>query len=102
MLPGMRLPEEKMGQIDDKPMRRMRAMIGSMTIKERRSPKLINGSRKRRIAAGSGTTVQQVNQLLKQFTQMQSMMKKMKGGKGKRMLAQMAAKMGGMGGMPRM
>jgi signal recognition particle subunit SRP54 len=105
MMPGVRLPEEQMGQIDDKPMRRMRAMIGSMTIKERAHPKLINGSRKRRIAAGSGTTVQQVNQLLKQFTQMQSMMKKMKGGKGKRMLAQLAGKMGGMGGMggmPRM
>jgi signal recognition particle subunit SRP54 len=102
MLPGMRLPEEKMGQIDDKPMRRMRAMIGSMTIKERSYPKIINGSRKRRIAAGSGTTVQQVNQLLKQFTQMQSMMKKMKGGKGKRLMAQLAGKMGGMGGMPRM
>ncbi|HXH64757.1 MAG TPA: signal recognition particle protein [Mariprofundaceae bacterium] len=106
MLPGMRLPEEAMGRIDDKPMRRMRAMIGSMTIKERRSPKLINGSRKRRIAAGSGTTVQEVNQLLKQFAQVQSMMKKMKGGKGRRLMAQLAGKMGGMGGgmggMPRM
>jgi signal recognition particle subunit SRP54 len=102
MMPGMRLPEEALGKIDDKPMRRMRAMIGSMTVKERSHPKLINGSRKRRIAAGSGTTVQEVNQLLKQFAQMQSMMKKMKGGKGRRLMAQLAGKMGGMGGMPGM
>ncbi len=102
MLPGMRLPEEAMGKIDDKPMRRMRAMINSMTAKERTHPKLINGSRKRRIAAGSGTTVQELNQMLKQFAQMQTMMKKMKGGKGKRLMAQIAGKMGGMGGMPKM
>jgi signal recognition particle subunit SRP54 len=102
MMPGMRLPEEALGKIDDKPMRRMHAMIGSMTVKERSHPKLINGSRKRRIAAGSGTTVQEVNQLLKQFAQMQSMMKKMKGGKGRRLMAQLAGKMGGMGGMPGM
>jgi len=101
-MPGMRLPEEALGKIDDKPMRRMHAMIGSMTVKERSHPKLINGSRKRRIAAGSGTTVQEVNQLLKQFAQMQSMMKKMKGGKGRRLMAQLAGKMGGMGGMPGM
>ena len=102
MMPGMRLPEEALGRIDDKPMRRMRAMIGSMTVKERNHPKIINGSRKRRIAAGSGTSVQEVNQLLKQFAQMQSMMKKMKGGKGRRLMAQLAGKMGGMGGMPGM
>ncbi|MDQ6987550.1 MAG: signal recognition particle protein, partial [Mariprofundaceae bacterium] len=99
MLPGVKLPAEAMAQMDDKPTRRMQAMVYSMTPKERRYPKLVNGSRKKRIAAGSGTTVQAVNQMLKQFTQMQKMMKKMKGSKGKRMMAQMAGKLGGLGGM---
>lgn len=57
---------------------RMEAMINSMTRKEREKPEIIKGSRKRRIAAGSGTTVQEVNRLLKQFDDMQRMMKKMK------------------------
>jgi signal recognition particle subunit SRP54 len=56
------------------------AIINSMTPHERQFPAIIKGSRKRRIAAGSGTQVQDVNQLLKQFMQMQKMMKKMKGG----------------------
>lgn len=99
MLPGMKLPQEALSQIDDKPIRHMQAMVYSMTPKERAYPKIINGSRKRRIAAGSGTSVQEVNKMLKQFTQMQKMMKKMKGGKGRRMMAQMMGKMGG-GGMP--
>jgi len=98
MLPGVKLPAEALAQMDDKPTRRMQAMVYSMTPKERRYPKLVNGSRKKRIAAGSGTTVQAVNQMLKQFTQMQKMMKKMKGSKGKRMMAQMAGKLGGLGG----
>jgi len=106
MMPGMRLPEGALDQVDDKPMRRMQAIIYSMTSRERQYTKLINGSRKRRIAAGSGTSVQEVNQLLKQFAQMQKMMKKMKGSKGKRMMAQLAGKLGGMGGgmpgMPKM
>jgi len=99
MLPGMKLPQEALSQIDDKPIRHMQAMVYSMTPKERAYPKIINGSRKRRIAAGSGTSVQEVNKMLKQFTQMQKMMKKMKGAKGRRMMAQMMGKMGG-GGMP--
>ncbi len=98
MLPGVKLPQEAMAQMDDKPMKRMQAMVYSMTWKERRYPKLINGSRKKRIAAGSGTSIQELNKMLKQFTQMQKMMKKMKGSKGKRMIAQMAGKLGGMGG----
>jgi signal recognition particle subunit SRP54 len=57
----------------------MEAIINSMTPKERQFPDLIKGSRKKRIAAGSGTLVQDVNQLLKQFTQMQKMMKQMSG-----------------------
>jgi len=98
MLPGVKIPKEAMAQMDDKPMKRMQAMVYSMTPRERRYPKLINGSRKKRIAAGSGTSIQALNQMLKQFTQMQKMMKKMKGSKGKRMMAQMAGKLGGMGG----
>ena len=76
----------------------MQAMVYSMTPKERRYPKFINGSRKRRIATGSGTSVQELNQMLKQFAQTQKMMKKMKGNKGKRMMAQMASRFSGMGG----
>jgi signal recognition particle subunit SRP54 len=57
----------------------MEAIISSMTPKERARPDIIKGSRKKRIAAGSGTQVQDINKLLKQFTQMQKMMKKMKG-----------------------
>jgi signal recognition particle subunit SRP54 len=84
-LPGMpNLPQGAMSQMDDRHIARMEAIINSMTPKERRFPDIIKGSRKRRIAAGSGTQVQDVNRLLKQFTQMQKMMKKMgKGGMGK-------------------
>jgi signal recognition particle subunit SRP54 len=84
-LPGMpNLPQAAMNQVDDRHIARMEAIINSMTPKERRFPDIIKGSRKRRIAAGSGTQVQDVNRLLKQFTQMQKMMKKMgKGGMGK-------------------
>ncbi len=84
-LPGMpNLPKGAMNQVDDRQLARMEAIINSMTPKERQFPDIIKGSRKRRIAAGSGTQVQDVNRLLKQFTQMQKMMKKMgKGGMGK-------------------
>ncbi|RMG91054.1 MAG: signal recognition particle protein [Zetaproteobacteria bacterium] len=97
MLPGVKLPQEALAQMDDRPIKRMQAMIYSMTPQERRHPKIINGSRKRRIAAGSGTSVQELNRMLKQFAQMQKMMKKMKGAKGRRMLAQMAGRFGAMG-----
>lgn len=81
-LPGMgNLPAMTKNQIDDKLLIKMEAMINSMTHKERRFPDIIKGSRKRRIAAGSGTEVQEINRLLKQFTQMQKMMKRFsKGG----------------------
>ncbi|MDQ6967252.1 MAG: signal recognition particle protein, partial [Mariprofundaceae bacterium] len=102
MLPGVNLPKEALSQVDDKPMKRMQAMVYSMTGKERQYPKLINGSRKKRIAAGSGTSIPELNKMLKQFSQMQKMMKKMKGGKGKRMMSQMMGQFGGMGGMPKM
>ena len=95
-MPGMNGMSDKVkGQIDDKQFVHMEAIIQSMTPKERARPDLIKGSRKRRIAAGSGRTVQEVNRLLKQFTQMQKMMKKMKGGGLKKMMR-------GLGGMPGM
>ena len=79
-LPGMgNMSEQVKGQMDDKVTVRMEAMINSMTPAERQRPDIIKGSRKRRIAAGSGTQIQDVNKLLKQFTQMQKMMKKMSG-----------------------
>jgi signal recognition particle subunit SRP54 len=70
----------------DKDLRRQIAIINSMTRKERRNPGIIDGSRRRRIAAGSGTQVQDVNRLLKQFMEMQRVMKSMKGGRLQRML----------------
>ncbi len=97
-MPGMaNVPDAVKNNIDDKQFTRLEAIINSMTPHERRFPQVIKGSRKRRIAAGSGTQVQDVNRLLKQFTQMQKMMKKMsKGGMGK-----MLRGLGGLkGGMP--
>jgi signal recognition particle subunit SRP54 len=80
-LPGMnQIPEHVKNKASDKEMGKLVAIINSMTPHERQFPAIIKGSRKRRIAAGSGTQVQDVNQLLKQFMQMQKMMKKMKGG----------------------
>ncbi|HSH03973.1 MAG TPA: signal recognition particle protein [Anaerolineae bacterium] len=75
-------------------LKRVEAIIQSMTIEERQKPKLIKASRKRRIAAGSGTSVREVNDLLKQFRQMQQMMKKLRGAGGRRG--------GGMGALQRM
>ncbi len=80
---------------DDKALKRQIALINSMTRAERRFPKTINGSRRKRIAAGSGLQVQDVNRLLKQFTQMEKMMKKMARGGMKKMLRGMPG-----GGMP--
>ena len=82
MLPGSKL-KLKEGDFDEKKMERTRAIILSMTPKERDNPQIINSSRKRRIALGSGTTVQEINQLLKQFEQTKLLMKQMKGGKGR-------------------
>ncbi|MFI0376776.1 MAG: signal recognition particle protein, partial [Candidatus Thiodiazotropha sp.] len=86
-LPGMgEIPDHVINQVNDKEIRRLIAIINSMTPHERTFPAVIKGSRKRRIAAGSGTQVQDVNKLLKQFMQMQKMMKKMKGGGMKKMM----------------
>ena len=81
-LPGIgQLPQNVRDQVNDRELHRMLAIIRSMTPQERRFPDIIKGSRRRRIATGSGSQVQDVNRLLKQFTQMQKMMKKMsKGG----------------------
>ena len=87
-LPGAgQLPEHAKNRINDTEFVKFEAMINSMTVQERRFPALIKGSRKRRIATGSGTRIQDVNRLLKQFTQMQKMMKRMrkKGGLGRMM-----------------
>lgn len=93
-LPGVSgLPEDVKGKLDDKLTHRMEAIISSMTPAERRNPEIIKGSRKRRIAAGSGMQIQDVNRLLKQFDQMQRMMKKISGKGGMRKL------MSGMKGM---
>lgn len=84
MIPGMGQMKSKMGISDqdaEKNMKRVEAIICSMTMQERRNPKVINANRKRRIAQGSGTSVQEVNQLLKQFRDMQDLMQKI--GKGK-------------------
>jgi signal recognition particle subunit SRP54 len=64
-------------QIDERKLKRMEAIILSMTPEERRNPDIIDGSRKRRIARGSGTTVQEVNQLLRQFKAMRDTMKRL-------------------------
>ncbi|HVN49296.1 MAG TPA: signal recognition particle protein [Bacteroidota bacterium] len=85
MIPGMnKLPAN--AEIDEKGLVRVEAIIHSMTKQERTRPSIINGSRRRRIAVGSGTTVQEVNRLLKQFDDMQKMMKRFSKGNARRML----------------
>jgi signal recognition particle subunit SRP54 len=114
MLPGM--PKEmKNAQIGDDQVKVTEAIIRSMTLEERRDPSIINGSRRSRIAKGSGTEVADINRLVKQFTEMQKMMKKMgglakpqgKGGKGKpgkinkrQAMQQLGDMFGGQGGIP--
>ena len=80
MLPGIGKMKRQLDEanIDETIVKRQEAIIGSMTKAERRNPKLLNGSRRRRIASGSGTSVQDVNRLLKQYQDMAGMMKKMK------------------------
>lgn len=96
-LPGMsQMPQQAMQQVNDKTMNQTVAIINSMTPKERRIPKIIVGSRKKRIAQGSGTQIQDVNRLLKQFEQMQKMMKKFTKPGG---MQKMMRGIGGMAGM---
>ena len=80
MMPGL-AGKVKEGDIDEGKLERTKAIILSMTKKERTDPTIINSSRKKRIAAGSGTTVQEINQLLKQFDQTKQLIKQLKGGK---------------------
>ncbi|MBQ1976161.1 MAG: signal recognition particle protein, partial [Clostridia bacterium] len=86
MIPGMKPGALKDAQIDEKALGRTEAIILAMTPKERQKPDIINASRKKRIAAGSGTSVVEVNKLLRQFEQMSKMFKQLGGmtGKGKR------------------
>jgi signal recognition particle subunit SRP54 len=93
LLPGVGTQLKDMDwSVPEKEMAKVEAIIRSMTAKERRSPELINGSRRKRIATGAGVTVQEINQLLNQFEQMRRMMRAMSSGKG----------MPGMPGMPPM
>ena len=81
MIPGLK--GAKLPAAGDKDLKKVEAIIGSMTLMERRQPAVINGRRRKRIALGSGTRVEDVNRLLKQFNQMRKMMKTMVGGKNK-------------------
>ena len=102
-LPGMgQVPESVKSQVTGKEVPRMVAIINSMTKRERRNPALLNGSRRARIAKGSGTTPAQVNQMLKQYQQMEKMMSKLSAGGLKGMMRGMKGLMGpgGMGGFP--
>jgi signal recognition particle subunit SRP54 len=96
-MPGMgQLPDQVKGRVNDRQTVSMIAIINSMTPQERRFPDVIRGSRKRRIATGSGTSIQEVNRMLKQFSQMQRMMKKFGKGGMKGMMRKMAAMKGQM------
>ena len=95
MIPGVG-KQLKDVDVDDRQMARVEAIIKSMTKKELAKPDIINASRKRRIAAGCGLTVEEVNRLLKQYEQMKKMFKQFGGKNGKR---KMMRGMGGMGGL---
>ena len=105
MLPGVKASDLEGATMDEKLLQRMEAIILSMTPAEREDPKLLNSSRKKRIAAGSGTQVVDINRLLKQFDMLQAMTKQFSGGKMPKNLRKMMGKKGrggfpGMGGMP--
>lgn len=102
-LPGMgKLPQGAQNEMNDKFIAKTIAIINSMTFKERRIPKIIAGSRKRRIALGSGTQIQDVNRLLKQFMQMQKMMQKMSKPGGMKQMMRGMNGLPGLGGLPGM
>jgi signal recognition particle subunit SRP54 len=82
MIPGMKMPAG--ATVDEQALGRTEAIIQSMTKEERGKPGIINGSRRKRIALGSGTSVQEVNRLLKQFEEMQKLMKKLSRGNARR------------------
>ena len=101
MIPGMKKAQAAMaaGNVDDRVLIRMDAMIGSMTPKERAKPELLQAKRKIRIAKGSGTTVQDVNKLLKMHQEMAGAMKKIKKMGGMKGLGAMLGRSGGLGGL---
>ena len=102
-LPGIgQLPEHVKQQVTGKEVPRMIAVINSMTKKERRNPDLLNGSRRARVARGSGLTPADVNKVLKQYQQMEKMMGKLGRGGMKGMMRGLSGMMGGRGGMPPM
>jgi len=102
-LPGVgQLPEHVKQQVTGKEVPRMIAIINSMTKKERRNPDLLNGSRRARVARGSGLTPADVNKVLKQYQQMEKMMGKLGRGGMKGMMRGLSGMMGGRGGMPPM
>jgi signal recognition particle subunit SRP54 len=88
MLPGMGKALKDV-DLDDREIKRVEAIIQSMTLEERRKPRILNGKRKKRIAAGSGRSAQEVNELLRSFGEMQKMMKSLGGAKGMKALRQM-------------
>ena len=103
MIPGfnkMAATPEMEEALEGDQMKRIEAIVLSMTKQERHTPEVLNGSRRKRIALGSGTTVQEVNQLMEQFGEMRTMIRQMSSGKGK--WAQMARQFGGGGGIPGM
>jgi signal recognition particle subunit SRP54 len=91
MLPGL---SGKDIDVDDDAMKKPEAIIRSMTLQERRNPGILNASRRKRIAAGSGTTVQDVNALIRQFDQARQMMKQMQSAKGGRKMRAMMRNLG--------
>ena len=100
MIPGMsQLTKDLAPEVTDQQLKVIEAIINSMTPQERRNPRIINASRKRRIAKGSGTTVMEVNDLLAQFRQMQRMMKQLTGGgkRGRRGMRGLMSMLGGLG-----
>jgi signal recognition particle subunit SRP54 len=103
MIPGMGAMARKLGpgQLDESQLKRVEAIIYSMTFAERRNPKLLDGSRKRRIARGSGTTPHDINQLITQFGQMQALMKQFTKGRVPKSLRRMMSQ-GGMPSLPGM
>ena len=94
MIPGLDAKALKGAKVDEKSMARIEAIILSMTPAERDNPAILNSSRKKRIASGSGTSVVDINRLLKQFEAMQSMMKQLSG----KNMKKLQRKLGGMGG----
>ena len=104
LLPGVGKMKQQMAaaNVDEGMLKRQEAIIGSMTLDERKNPKVIHASRKKRIAAGSGTSVQDVNKLLKQHLQMADMMKRMSKLGQKGFMRSMGGLMGGMPGMPKL